>query len=57
MKVVDLFADSGILPNLRSQDPFIHNVNSDRLHPSTKGHKIVADAVELSVGKWLEPGE
>lgn len=57
VKVVDLFADSGILPNLRSQDPFIHNVNSDRLHPSTKGHKIVADAVELSVGKWLEPGE
>ena len=57
VKVVDLFADSGILPNLRSQDPFINNVNSDRLHPSTKGHKIVADAVELSVGKWLEPGE
>lgn len=57
VKVVDLFADSGILPNLRSQDPFINNVNSDRLHPSTKGHKILADAVELSVGKWLEPGE
>lgn len=57
VKVVDLFADSGILPNLRSQDPFINNVNSDRLHPSNKGHKILSDAVELSVGKWLEPGE
>lgn len=56
VKVVDLFADSGLLPNCRSHDAFIHNVRSDRLHPSDEGHRMIAAAIELAVGAWLKGG-
>jgi lysophospholipase L1-like esterase len=54
VKVVDLHADSGLMPNLRSQDAFISKVDTDRLHPSDAGHRLIADAVSLAVGGWLE---
>ena len=52
-KVVDINADSGLYPNARSQDAFIHRPDTDRLHPSTAGHERIAEAISLEVGGLL----
>ena len=53
-KVVDINADSGLYPNARSQDAFIHRPDTDRLHPSTAGHERIAEAISLEVGGLLK---
>ena len=53
-KVVDVNASSGLYPNARSQDAFIHLKDTDRLHPSTAGHERIAEAISLAVGGILE---
>jgi lysophospholipase L1-like esterase len=53
-KVVDVNASSGLYPNARSQDAFIHRKDTDRLHPSTAGHERIAEAISLEVGGLLK---
>ena len=53
VRVVDINSDSGIYPNSRSQDAFIANPGSDRLHPSTAGHERIAEAISIAVGPLL----
>ena len=50
VKVVDLHAVSGIFPNSPTQDAWISNPKTDRLHPSTQGHKRMADAIAREIG-------
>lgn len=44
--VIDLFAESGIVPALDSNIPYIHDSESDRLHPSDKGHYRIARFIQ-----------
>jgi len=53
-KVVDINAASGLYPNARSQDAFIHRPDTDRLHPSSAGHERIAEAISLEVGGLLQ---
>lgn len=53
-KVVDINADSGLYPNIGEDAPFFANKDTDRLHPSTLGHKRIAEAISLSVGEFLK---
>ena len=53
-KVVDINAASGLYPNARSQDAFIHRPDTDRLHPSSAGHERIAEAISLEVGGLLK---
>lgn len=52
-KVVDLNAVGGIYPNAPAHDRFISKPASDRLHPSTEGHKRLAEAIATEVGELL----
>lgn len=40
--LVDMFVLSGIYPNLESNDPYVGNVDTDRLHPNNAGHRRIA---------------
>lgn len=40
--LVDMFVVSGIYPNLESNDPYVGNVDTDRLHPNNAGHRRIA---------------
>ena len=44
--VIDLFAESGIVPSLDSNIPYIHDSGSDRLHPSDEGHYRIARIIQ-----------
>ena len=40
--VIDLFGLSGLYPMMKEQDHYISNPETDRLHPSAKGHERIA---------------
>lgn len=44
--VIDLYGESGIYPNLRSNDDMIAKPDTDRLHPSEAGHYRVARIIQ-----------
>lgn len=44
--VIDLFGESGLLPNERGHDRYIARPDRDRLHPSTAGHDRLARVIE-----------
>lgn len=44
--VIDLFGESGIMPDIDSNTPFIHDPESDRLHPSDIGHYRIARIIQ-----------
>lgn len=45
--VIDLYAESGILPNEDAHARFLAKpASTDRLHPSTAGHQRLADVIE-----------
>lgn len=54
VKVVDLHSVSGIYPNSKKQDAWIHDVKNDRLHPSTEGHRRIAEAMAREIGAYFE---
>lgn len=53
-KVVDLFADADVYPSASAHDSLIHNLKTDRLHPSDAGHTRLADAIAREVGDLLK---
>ena len=44
---------SGVFPNSRTQNGWICNPNRDRLHPSTQGHKRIAEALAREIGRFF----
>lgn len=38
----DVHAMSGLLPSMSAYDSYMHNADTDRLHPGTKGHRRLA---------------
>lgn len=44
--VIDLFGESGLYPSFVSNDAYIANTSTDRLHPNDLGHKRIAATVE-----------
>ena len=57
VKVVDLHAVSGIFPNSPTQKSWLANPPHDCLHPSTKGHKRMAEAIAREIGPYFEPAQ
>lgn len=47
--VIDLYAMSGIVPNLPSQDVYIAKPLNDRLHPSTEGQYRIAKLLQYQL--------
>ncbi len=45
LPMIDLFAESGIVPSLESNSRYITNTERDRLHPNTAGHKRMAEVM------------
>ena len=54
VKVVDLHAVSGIFPNSPTQKTWLANPPHDCLHPSTKGHWRMAEAIAREIGPYFE---
>ena len=50
--VVDLNAESGLFPLLPGHARFFHDAETDLLHPSAAGHRLIADALERRLGAW-----
>ena len=44
--VIDLYGESGLLPENDSYVPYFANSKVDRLHPNTAGHRRLADVIE-----------
>lgn len=53
--VIDLFAESGIVPALDSNIPYIHDRESDRLHPSDEGHYRIARLIQARLSTLPVP--
>ena len=49
MPVIDLFGESGLLPENDSYVPYFANSKCDRLHPNTNGHRRIADLIEAKL--------
>ena len=47
--VIDLFGESGLLPENDSYVPYFANSKRDRLHPNTNGHRRIADLIEAKL--------
>lgn len=47
--VIDLFAESGIIPNLPSNTQYITNTDRDRLHPNAEGHRRMAKVMAYAM--------
>lgn len=47
--VIDLYSESGIVPALDSNVPYVHNADSDRLHPSDSGHYRIARHIQAKL--------
>ena len=45
VNVIDLNAESGLFPLLRSHSQFFRNETSDMLHPNDKGHELIERAI------------
>ncbi|MGN0854222.1 MAG: GDSL-type esterase/lipase family protein [Kiritimatiellia bacterium] len=54
VKVVDLNAVADIYPNARAHDAFVSRIDTDRLHPSTEGHRRLAEAIAREIGDLLK---
>ena len=48
--VIDVNAESGLFPILKSHAQFFHNEERDRLHPNTAGHELIARAILRRLG-------
>lgn len=46
MPIIDLYGESGIMPNLQSQTPYIYQADTDRLHPGSVGHYHIAKTMQ-----------
>jgi len=44
--LVDVNVESGLVPMLKSQDEFVHKVDTDRLHPNANGHQRIEKVVQ-----------
>ena len=53
--VIDLFAESGIVPALDSNIPYIHNPDSDRLHLSDEGNYRIARIIQSRLSAFPVP--
>lgn len=49
MPVIDFYAVSGLYPNEASQDGYIANVHTDRLHPNDAGHYRLARTAQYQL--------
>ena len=47
--VIDLYSESGLLPENDSYTPYFANSKDDRLHPNTSGHRRIADLIEAKL--------
>ncbi len=47
--VIDLFGESGLIPENDSYATYFANSRRDRLHPNTSGHRRIADLVEAKL--------
>ncbi|GHT63084.1 hypothetical protein AGMMS50239_18300 [Bacteroidia bacterium] len=47
--VIDLYALSGLYPNLDSQTRYIGNSDNDRLHPNANGHYRIAKTIQYQL--------
>lgn len=50
--VVDLYGESGIVPNLESNNLYIAKPATDRLHPSTEGQWRIARLLQYQLPRW-----
>ncbi len=44
--IIDLYGESGLMPNLQSQTPYIYRADTDRLHPGSVGHYHIAKTMQ-----------
>ena len=50
VNVIDLNAESGLFPMLKSHARFFHNEKRDMLHPNNAGHEQIARAIMRRIG-------
>ena len=50
VNVIDLNAESGLFPLLKSHARFFHNEKSDMLHPNNAGHEQISRAIMRRLG-------